>query len=93
MNITNVTDVVEVLCLTILVLATGPCLYRIAVGPHALDRVLAFDLTGILVAVILALFALVQDNWVYLDTSIGLAVLAFVGTVAMTYYVERRRES
>lgn len=93
MNVVGIIDVIEVVCLVILVLATGPCLYRIAVGPHALDRLLAFDLTGILVATILALFALVQDNWVYLETALGLAVLAFVGTVAVGFYVERHRET
>lgn len=92
MNVVGIIDVIEVICLTILVLATAPCLYRIAVGPHAVDRLLAFDLTGVLVATILALFALVQDNWVYLETALGLAVLAFVGTIAVSYYIERHGE-
>ena len=34
-----------------------PCLYRILVGPHVLDRLLAFDLAGVLILVALAVFA------------------------------------
>lgn len=76
-------------CLVALVLCLAPCLYRIAVGPHLLDRLLAFDLIGVLVAVIVAVFALREDAWVYLEISMGLAVLAFVGTMALAHYIER----
>ena len=78
-------------CLVVLVACIAPCLYRIATGPHALDRLLAFDLTGVLVSVVLAVFAVVQGSWAYLEISMGLAVLAFVGTLAIAHYIERGR--
>lgn len=61
------------------------------VRTHVLDRLLASNLTGVLIAVALAVFAVVQRTWVYLEISMGLAVQAFVGTLAVTYYVERGR--
>ena len=78
-------------CLIVLVACIIPCLYRIAVGPHVFDRLLAFDLTGVLISVSLAVFAIIQGSWTYLEISMGLAVLAFVGTLAITRYVERGR--
>jgi multicomponent Na+:H+ antiporter subunit F len=76
-------------CLVILVGCMTACLYRIAVGPHAIDRVLAFDLLGVFVAAALAVQALLTGSWFYLEISMGLAVLAFVGTVAAAHYIER----
>lgn len=81
------------ICLVILLACIIPCLHRIAVGPHVLDRLLAFDLTGVLTAVALAVFAVIERSWVYLEISMGLAVLAFVGTVAIALYVERKEVS
>lgn len=78
-------------CLVVLTLCLVPCLYRIAAGPHALDRLLAFDLSGVLIAVIVAVFAVSQDAWIYLEISMGMAVLSFVGTMATAYYIERGR--
>jgi multicomponent Na+:H+ antiporter subunit F len=83
--------VVEGICLVVLVGCIVPCLYRIVVGPHVLDRLLAFDLTGVLILVALAVFATIQGSWAYLEISMGLAVLAFVGTIAVAHYVARER--
>ena len=78
-------------CLVLLVASIVPCLYRVAVGPHALDRLLAFDLAGVLVAVSVAAFAIIQESWAYIEISMGLSVLAFVGTLAIAHYMERGR--
>jgi multicomponent Na+:H+ antiporter subunit F len=69
-----------------------PCLYRLTVGPHTLDRLIAFDLTGILIAASLAVYATIQGSAAYLEISMGLAILSFVGTVAVAYYLERERD-
>lgn len=83
--------VIAGICLVVLVACLVPCLYRMAVGPHALDRLLAFDLTGTLVSAALAVFAILQGSWAYLEISMGLALLAFVGTVAIAHYIEREK--
>lgn len=80
--------VVALACLVVLVCCLVPCLYRIAFGPHAVDRLLAFDLVGVLVALLIAVYAIVQQSWAYLEISMGLAVLAFVGTMAVALFIE-----
>lgn len=74
-------------CLLIVAACLIPCLYRLAVGPHALDRLVAFDLTAVLIALAIAIYAIVQQSWVYLEISMGLAVLSLVGTVAVAHYI------
>lgn len=82
---------IAAVCLVVLLACLVPCLYRIVAGPHALDRLLAFDLSGALISAALAVFAIIQGSWVYLEISMGLALLAFVGTVAIAHYIERAR--
>jgi multicomponent Na+:H+ antiporter subunit F len=79
------------ICLTILFGCIGACLYRLARGPRILDRLLAFDLTGVLLAAALAVYGIVQDSWFYLEISMGLAVLALVATVAVAHLIARER--
>jgi multicomponent Na+:H+ antiporter subunit F len=81
------------ICLCVIVACLGVCVFRVARGPHALDRLIGFDLVGVLLAVGSAQFAIVQENWAYLEISMGLAVLAFVGTVAIAHFVEREKLS
>jgi multicomponent Na+:H+ antiporter subunit F len=78
-------------CLLILIACMAPCVYRIAAGPNAFDRLVGFDLLGVLLSASLAIHAVLTGTWFYLEISMGLAVLAFVGTVAVAHYVERGR--
>jgi multisubunit Na+/H+ antiporter MnhF subunit len=82
---------VATVCLLLLAACIVPCLYRLATGPHALDRLLAFDLIGVLLAAITAVHSIVQQSWFYLEISMGLAVLSLVGTVAIAHFVDRER--
>lgn len=85
----TIVPAVATACLVALVACLVPCVYRLAAGPHALDRLLAFDLTGVLISAIVAVFAIVQRSPGYLEISMGLAVLSFVGTIAAAHYFER----
>jgi multicomponent Na+:H+ antiporter subunit F len=78
-------------CFVLLVLCLLPCLYRLARGPDVLDRILALDLVGVLVAAMMAVHALIHDSWFYLEISMGVAVLALVSTIAVAHVVERER--
>jgi multisubunit Na+/H+ antiporter MnhF subunit len=79
------------LCLVLLALCILACLYRIAVGPHVLDRILALDLVAVLVAAIMAVTSVIRGNWLYLEIAMGIAVLALVATIAVAHVVDRER--
>jgi multisubunit Na+/H+ antiporter MnhF subunit len=74
-------------CLLLLAGCLAVTVYRLATGPHALDRLLAFDLTGVLLAASLGIYAVIRDSWVYLEIAMGIAVLALVATIAVAHYV------
>jgi multisubunit Na+/H+ antiporter MnhF subunit len=76
-------------CLLVLITCMGACLYRIVVAPDALNRLLAFDLMGVLISLAVALFVVIKESWVYLEISMGLAVLALVATIAIAHFIER----
>jgi multisubunit Na+/H+ antiporter MnhF subunit len=78
-------------CLLLLITCIGACLYRLVVAPDAVNRLLAFDLLGVLISLSLALIAVLEGSWIYLEISMGLAVLALVATVAIAHFIERGR--
>ncbi len=63
---------------------------RLARGPSVADRVIAFDLMVSLGIGIMATFAIATGQPILLDVAIVLALIAFLGTVAFAYYLERR---
>jgi multicomponent Na+:H+ antiporter subunit F len=63
---------------------------RLVRGPSLSDRVVALDLTAVLVVGFIAMYALSSNQPVFLDAAIVLALVAFLSTVAFARYLERR---
>ena len=64
---------------------------RLARGPSLPDRVVALDLITILAVAFCALFAVASDQPAFLDVAIALALVAFLATVALARFAERRK--
>jgi multicomponent Na+:H+ antiporter subunit F len=61
-------------------------------GPAIADRVVALDLlitTGI---GIIAIYSILTNQSTFLDIALILALIAFLGTVAFSYYLEKREK-
>ncbi|WMJ74942.1 monovalent cation/H+ antiporter complex subunit F [Cytophagaceae bacterium ABcell3] len=63
---------------------------RVAIGPSLPDKVIALDLLVTISIGIIAAYSIIQDNMVFIDVALILALLAFLGTVAFAYYYEKR---
>jgi len=63
---------------------------RLLRGPTLPDRIVALDLFGLLAVAFIALYALWDDQPVFLDAAIALALVGFFGTVAYARFVEKR---
>ena len=63
------------------------CLFRIARGPTAPDRVIAFDTLVPITAVIMVLFSLHTGDELLLDTAIIYTILGFIGTLVISKYL------
>ena len=64
---------------------------RIAIGPSFADRVVGVDLLTILLVAVCAVYAIKTDEAAFLDIAIALALVAFLGTVALARYAGRRQ--
>lgn len=76
--------------LTLLIIGAVSFLYRVLAGPTIPDRVIALDglLSVVVIGIIVA--AAQTDSSVTLSTVLVVALVAFVGTIALARFVERR---
>jgi multicomponent Na+:H+ antiporter subunit F len=66
------------------------CLYRALQGPSIPDRAIAVDIMSVIFTSITALMALKFRLAYLIDLSIALAIISFVGTLALAKYLEGR---
>lgn len=66
-------------------------LVRLIAGPTLADRVVALDLLGFVILGFIAANMLRSGETVYLDVLIVVAVVLFLGTIAVARYLERRK--
>jgi multicomponent K+:H+ antiporter subunit F len=64
-------------------------LYRLLIGPSVSDRILALDTLYVNSIAILVMFGLYLGNALYFEAALLIAVMGFVGTVALSKYLLR----
>jgi multicomponent Na+:H+ antiporter subunit F len=62
---------------------------RFLLGPSLADRVVSLDLLITIGIGIITVIAIVSDRTSFLDIAMILALIAFLGTVAFSYYMEK----
>jgi len=66
---------------------------RLVIGPTIEDRIVALDLFAANTIAFIAVYAIQHRTTTFLDVGVILALLAFLGTVAFAYYLERRNRA
>lgn len=89
----NVHDFLYYVILPILTLSVLLVFYRFLRGPSLSDRVVALDLLITIGIGIIAVYAILTDQSSFLDIAMILALIAFLGTVAFSYYLEKREKN
>ncbi|WP_291987091.1 K+/H+ antiporter subunit F [Candidatus Accumulibacter sp. ACC007] len=64
-------------------------IYRLLVGPDTTDRILAFDTLGINSIALLVLYGISTNSTAYFEVALLLALLGFVGTIALCKFLLR----
>ena len=64
-------------------------LYRLVVGPSVPDRILALDTMYLNTIALLIVFGLIQGSPLYFEAALLIAVMGFVGTIALSKYLLR----
>lgn len=87
-GVLGVALVFTALCLILALLSAA---YRLLRGPSLADRVVGLDMVSMLLVVFLVLFRLVSGVNAYMYVAITLALVSFLGTVALAHYIDRSR--
>ncbi|GLB59658.1 Na(+)/H(+) antiporter subunit F [Cytobacillus sp. NCCP-133] len=77
---------IAILCISV---AIAGLIYRVIKGPTTPDRIVALDAIGINLVAIIALVSIALDTNAYLEVILLLGILAFIGTVAFSKYLEK----
>ncbi|WP_343701935.1 cation:proton antiporter [Chitinophaga sp.] len=79
--------ILPMLCLAVVLVA-----YRFFKGPSIVDRVIALDLLITIGIGIITIYSIMTKQSTFLDDAMILALIAFLGTVAFSYYLEKKEE-
>lgn len=76
------------LALIFMALAMIPCIYRILLGPTIPDRILGLDAMATVMVVMLGVYSFVHESVFFLDVALVLSIISFLGTVAISKYLD-----
>ncbi len=82
-------DIVIQVAMLMVSLALVLNLWRLVRGPSLPDRILALDTMYINSIALLVLYGLAQASMLYFEAALLIAVMGFVGTVALSKYLLR----
>lgn len=77
----------------ILTLAVCFALVRLLKGPEIVDRVMALDLVITIGIAAITAFSITSSQAVFLDVAMILALIAFLGTIAFSYYIHKKNQN
>lgn len=65
---------------------------RFIMGPTIVDRIIAVDLLVTIGIGLIAVYSILTDQSTFLDIALILGLIAFLGTVAYSTYLEKRKK-
>lgn len=78
--------------LPMLMISVALVFVRFVKGPRLSDRVISLDLLITIGIGIIAIYSIIFENSTFLDIAMILALIAFLSTVAFSYYLEKREK-
>ncbi|MDJ0836772.1 MAG: monovalent cation/H+ antiporter complex subunit F [Acidobacteriota bacterium] len=84
-------QLVILISLALLLVAACLAFFRMIKGPQLTDRMIALDLTSMVLLGSVMITAVYWKNPLFLDASIILAMVGFLATVGISRFLERRR--
>ncbi|MBD8034312.1 MULTISPECIES: Na(+)/H(+) antiporter subunit F1 [Solibacillus] len=82
-------DLILKAALVLFMLAIALSLYRVIKGPSLPDRAIALDTIGVNLISAIAIVSIVLNTKAFLEAILILGILAFIGTIAFSKYIER----
>ncbi len=88
MNVSLLETVVILGALAVIGIGIALCALRAVRGPSLFDRVLAFDCIALNAVGAILLVSILLDSAVFMDVVLVVALLGFLGTIALAAYLE-----
>lgn len=82
-------DIAVILVAIMLCIALVLNLWRLVIGPHVIDRILALDTMYINSIALILLYGIFNDTPLYFEAALLIAMLGFVSSVAFAKYLLR----
>lgn len=89
----SVFDYLYYVILPVLAISVLLIFVRFAKGPSLSDRVVSLDLLITSGVGIIAVYSIIANQPAFLDIAMVVALIAFLGTVAFSYYLEKREKN
>ncbi len=89
----SIINTILYLSLGLLVVALFLVFVRMFKGPTIQDRVVALDLTASIAMGFILIYGVMKDNAIYFDIPVIIALISFIGTVAISTYLKRKEKS
>mgnify|MGYP003670016904 CR=1 FL=1 len=86
----NLYDFLYYIILPILSVSALMVFIRFVKGPHVADRVLSLDLLITIGLGFITVVSIITDQSTFLDIALIFALIAFLSTVAFSYYLEKK---
>lgn len=83
---------IEFICpivMLMLIVAFGAAFVRVVIGPTLPDRVVALDMAATIVVALILTHCVDSGSTYYIPAAISIALLSFIGTVALALYIRR----
>lgn len=87
---THIPDIVIIISMALLLAALLIGFIRLAIGPGVADRVVAFDLISLTIVGFILIYSVHNKDAIYIDIPIVIALVAFIGTVAISSYLKQK---
>lgn len=85
-------DFLYFIILPILALSILLVFYRFIIGPTISDRIVAVDLVVTIGIGVIAVYSIITNQPTFLDIALIFGLIAFLGTVAYSTYLEKRKK-
>lgn len=85
-------DFIEYFVLPVLSISVVLIFIRFIKGPNMVDRIIALDLIVTTGIGFISAYSILYNQPALLDVALILALIAFLGTVAFTYYIQQKNK-
>jgi Multisubunit Na+/H+ antiporter, MnhF subunit len=86
----TLSDYIDYVILPILGISLVLVFIRLYKGPDIVDRVIALDLLITIGVGVMTVYSISTQKPTFIDVAMILALIAFLGTIAFSYYLEKR---